>query len=342
MSDGAQLLESIPKLLEKKDAAALVDLRDHDDKKVRKAVRKALHTLKSRGVEIPEAGGRSWSSGDTLKSLRGDLEPSAQLDTRSAPGVTRFLLSDPEENDGARLLIGALGPDDRVLEFNVYRQTDGQRTRLLRDWKRQTGERQVDVGWLKTRIRWAREQTIAAGISTPRSLDEMLSQLGDDPDARPGPFLVGKLDDQPAFDEAASDTTLVTLGVPAWPPMVNLDSMLQKAAEIHGDKPQPEKEDERLELLKQSVAGDDVAREGLKSTLANALEDASVDAWLRDEGAVARAALTMATTLREHDEPETLDWAARLLGYQVASLLRAMGGPEAVAKARAEAGAAGV
>ena len=44
----------------------------------------------------------------------------------------------------------------------------------------------------------------------------------------------------------------------------------------------------------------------------------------------------MAQQLRTGKEPETKSWAIRLLGYQVASLLRALGGPQAVARAQAE------
>jgi hypothetical protein len=42
------LLESIVKLVERDDAAALVALEDHEDKKVRKAARRGLHQLRSR------------------------------------------------------------------------------------------------------------------------------------------------------------------------------------------------------------------------------------------------------------------------------------------------------
>jgi hypothetical protein len=71
MVAGKDVLEKIPGLVQKKDAAALVGLRDHEDKAVRKAVRKALHLLKSKGVEIPDAPAQAWSTGATLKQMRG-------------------------------------------------------------------------------------------------------------------------------------------------------------------------------------------------------------------------------------------------------------------------------
>ena len=341
MADATALLDQIPKLLEARDAAALVEHRDHADKKVRKAIRKALHTLKSKGVEIPEPS-KSWSTGDSLQKMRGDLEPTAHVDARSTPGALRFLLSIPHDTEGARLFSGAITPDDRVADFNGYQQTDGQRARLLRDWERQTESRAVSVEWIKSRVRWAREQTIAAGYQVPRALDQALSLMGDTPAERPAStFLADALSTDAGVAEDAVDSTMIALGVPNWPPMITLDSMLEKAAEIHGDKPQPEKEEDRLALLAKSVEGDDEARKGLKGTLANALDDLAVHCWLEGEKDQAQAAYGWAHALRSSDTPETLDFAPRLLGYQVASLLRAMGGPEAVARAQAQAAAQG-
>lgn len=335
MAEGEQeLLESIPELVRKQDASALVALREHGNKKVRKAVRKALHTLKSRGVAIPEDQPRAWSTGDALQALRGDLRASATVDTRTVPGATRFLLSEPEPDEGGRLFVGLLSPDDRVFEFSAYHQTDGQRSRLLRDFRRRAEDREVPVDWLKARIRWARERTIASGYSAPRALDQSLAELGPAPADRPASFLEGKLDDQAPFEAEKIDDVLISLAAHLWPPLVNLDATLQKAATLHGDKPQPAEESDRVKLLRQSVEGDEQVRQGLKNAIAHALEDASVHAWLDGDAAIARAAQDMANQIRQSEKPETLPWVPRLLGYQVASLLRAMGGPEAAAQAQ--------
>lgn len=327
-----KLLESIPEL----DAAALVALREHDDKKVRKAVRKALHTLKAKGVAIPEDTPRAWSTGGALQALRGELRSSATIDTRSVPGATRFMLSEPDSEEGGRLFVGMLSPDDRVLEFNVYQQTDGQRARLLRDFERRAEDRDVPVDWLKARIRWARDRTVASGFSVPRALDQTLSSLGDAPNDRPASFLNGKVEHEGALSAEGLDEVLFPLAIHLWPPLLELDATLQKAATLHGDKPQPTEESERLDLLRQSIAGDEDVRKGLRGSIANALDDASVHAWLDGKAKVAGAAAAMAGELREASEPEGLPWVPRLLGYQVASLLRIMGGPEAIARAQAQ------
>ena len=332
-----KLLDSIPALVKKKDAAALVGLRDHDDKKVRKAVRKALHVLSTKGVEIPEAAPKSWTAGDALQQMRGDLEPSATVDTKSMPGAMRFVLSEPDEAAGARLFVGALSPDDRVLDFQAFHQTDGQRSRLVRDWEKRRQERKVPPEWIRARLAYARAQTIAAGFSVPRTLDEAMPNVGDPPDERPGPFMADQLAKEKAFKADDIDDMINELSIAAWPPLCDLDSTLQRAAEIHGDKPQPTEDDERLALLTESVKDDESVRRGLAGPVANALEDAAVYKWQDGELAIARAGLDMAAELRASKTPETIAWVPKLLGFQVASLLRAVGGPDAIRQAQAQA-----
>ncbi|MEM9459436.1 MAG: hypothetical protein AAGF11_34980 [Myxococcota bacterium] len=321
-SDPHAVLDSIPSLLQERNAPALVELRDHADKKVRKAVRKALHTLRSRGVEIPEPGARSWSAGNLAQELRGSVEPLATIDTRAVPGALRFMISLPQEVSGSRLYVGTLSPEDRVLEFGAYQQTDGQRGRLERDWQRQSEDRRVPVEWMKARLTWARAQTVARGQSVPRALDEALPQLGDAPSERPAPFLAEHVADQPPFSAEAIDALLVDAGIQQWPPLVDLDPVLQRAAEIHGDGPQPTDDDARTELMRQAVEGQEGIREGLAGVLANALEDTAVGLWVEGKAPMARHALDAATELREAEAAESLPWVPRLLGFQVASLLR--------------------
>lgn len=326
-SDPRSVLDSIPTLLSQRDAQALVDLRDHADKKVRKAVRKALHTLESRGVAIPEGPSRSWSAGNVNAELRGQLDALATVDTDSVAGALRFMLSMPQEHAGARLYVGTLSPEDRVLEFAAYQQTDGQRGRLERDWQRQTEDRRVSVAWLSARIAWARARTLATGFSVPRALDEALPRLlpasGEAPTERPkAEFLGEALTSEPAFDASKIDELLTGASVQLWPPLLDLEPLLQRAAEIHGDKPQPTDDDARTELMRQALEGQDDVREGLRTTLANALEDTAVGLWLNGRGELARAAYDAANELRATEAAETLPWVPRLLGFQVASLLR--------------------
>jgi hypothetical protein len=340
MGESAEvLLSSIPELTKAKDAAALVGLKDHPDKRVRKAVGKALHVLKSRGVAIPDSSSKAWSPGDALERMRGDLQPLAMVDARAVPGALRFLLSEPNPVSGASLWAGTITPADRVIEFNAFSQTDGQRGRMLREWDRYAAERKPPVEWLKARIRWAREATVAGGFSVPRALDQALAQLGDSPADRPVSFLDGKLDDAPGYDPATLDAVLNKSLVPQWPPMVDLDPTLQRAAEIHGDKPQPTEDADRVELLRKSAAGDEGLRTALKGVLSCALEDAAIGMWIEGDATTARALREIAAKIQASAEPETSDEGVRILGYQVASLLRAVGGPAAIQRMQAQAAA---
>ena len=74
----------------------------------------------------------------------GELESLGTVDTRTLPGALRFMLSLPQERSGARLYVGTLSPEDRVLEFGAYQQTDGQRG------KQQQPEHRAH-GWLTCR-----------------------------------------------------------------------------------------------------------------------------------------------------------------------------------------------
>lgn len=317
-----KLLESIPELVKQQDATSLVAARDHDDKRVRKAVRKALHALKSRGIEIPDAAPKGWTVGSTLADLRGELQAVAVVDTRAIPGAMRFMLSEPNAQSGAMLLAGALGPGDRILEFSAYKQTDGQRVRMLRDWERRVGERRISVAWLKQRIRFARDTTVAAGVSVPRALDDALTRLGEAPSQRPKSFLSG-LEQEAAFDpDKDIDGLLQKAGVPNWPPLLDLESTLAKAAEIHGDKPQPTEDDARVALLLASIEGNETVREGLSGSLSHGLDDAAIHLWLEGDAQAARKLSDMVAAIADNKAPETMTWVARLLGFQVASLLR--------------------
>jgi hypothetical protein len=327
-SDPKQVLESIPVLLSQRDAQALVDLRDQleregADKGVQKAVRKALHTLESRGVAIPEGSARSWSPGNVRAELRGELVPLCTVEARTLPGALRFVLSLPQEHTGVRLYMGGLSPEDRVLEFGAYQQTDGQRGRLERDWRKQTGDRQVPPTWLQARIVWARAQTLAKGFSVPRALDEALPRLGEAPTQRPtAEFLRERLAGVPAWDSSTIDALLVGASVQQWPPLVELEGVLQRAAEIHGDQPQPTDDEARTALMRQALEGQAEVRAGLTTTVANAFEDTAVSLWSEGKVELARAAFDAGHELRTAEAAETLPWVPRLLGFQVASLLR--------------------
>ena len=72
----------------------------------------------------------------------------------------------------------------------------------------------------------------------------------------------------------------------------------------------------------QSIKGDEGVREALTGELSFALSDAAIHAWLEGDSTTASKLSDMVSTLQSEAAPEELRWVARLLGFQVASLLR--------------------
>jgi len=319
MVSGPSLLESIPTLVAARDAAALVALQDHDDKQVRKAARKAIHTLRSKGVTIPEAEApRGWSAGD-LRDLRGDLSTVAVVDTESTPGLTRVMISAPQD-ERCYLWVAAISGRDQIVDFATYVQTDGQRARMTREWQRGDGERQVPAEWARARIRWAREQTLSSGFAVPRALDDMLVHLGEAPPARPTSFLDGVL---PTTDFAPDkDNVIMTLAaarVNVWPPVLDVEPTMRRVNEKHPELAESSPEDARYDALLEGASGDEVLRADLKAQVVNLLEDAAITLWLGGQDAVAAQVRVLAAEIRLAAEPEALPWIGRLLGFQIAS-----------------------
>jgi hypothetical protein len=319
MTQSAQdVLAQIPRLVDAQDAAALAGLSEHSDKAIRKAARKAVHTLRSRGVVIPEGPTKSWTPGALTE---GDTAAAAaMLDVASAPAITRLLVAFPVADGRGQLWVAALTAFDQVVGFNAYAQTDGQRGRVLRDWDRQAGGRSVPVEWARARIRWAREQTLRLGVSAPTALNDALIHLGDAPPARPTSFLSDFVDER---DPAAVDRLLLAVGAPSWPPLLAVEPFLKRVTEANPNMTQETPESERASALLAAVDGDLELRGALQGPIANLLEDAAIGLWLASNDELSRGVSGLARQLRG-DAPEALPWIPRLLGLQIAATMNAM------------------
>lgn len=318
------ILQSIPSLVATKDAAALVALEAHDDKDVRKAARKAIHTLRSRGVTIPSAEAvRSWATG-TGDGLRGDLSEAAMIDTESTPGLVRLLIAAPREEERGYLWVASVTGRDMVADFTAYVQTDGQRTRLIREWAKGAEGRKLPTAWARARIRWAREQTLASGFSVPNQLDDMLVHLGPASSERPASFLAGKLPTD--FKGAKDNVEPVLLAARAfqWPPLFDIEPVLQRVNEGNPEMNAETPEVDRYTALMAAAAGDESLRGALRTQVANLLEDAAHTLWVNGVDDRAAEALGLADELRTAAAPEALPWIGRLLGFQIASTLAYM------------------
>lgn len=318
------LLSKIDALATSKDVTGLAAFENHADKKVRKAAKKAMHILKSKGVSMPEGSkDTSWSVG-TLASLRGDLSERAMVDVRSAPGATRLILSQAEPDEGGSLIIALVGPDGRVLDFSAGYQTDGQRARMLRDWDRGFEGRAVPVEYVKARLGWSRRRTIELGFSVPQGFDAVQKRMGTLPDAEPESPTAGLLEGV-EVGEVGEVEALVAAGAPRWPILFEASGIIEKLNAAAGDRKDGEDgaemdEDERRKIYLDAVRDDERVREGILGPIMSRFEDATLSLWLEGRGAEAERLRQMGVEARKSDACETLGWAADLIQMQVAAL----------------------
>jgi hypothetical protein len=317
----SELLDQIAKLAADQDAAGLQGLRDHTDKVVRKAARKAIHTLRSKGIEIPSEG-RAWTASDVVKELRGEVVEGAALDMFSAPGLTRFVWAIPGEERGGMLVLATLASNDGFTDFQVYGQSDSQRSKMMRDWSSTYGEHRVPADWARARLRWAREQTVGLGYAPPPGVDDMLERLGANPDERPVSFLPEKLADA-AAGELALTELLSQVGALRWPLLFKAEDVfkeLERRGEARAEDTALEAEDRIKELLDVSK-GDENWRKGLRGPLANLLDDLAIALWQNGRDGDAKILVDLAAELRSHGEPETLEQSAELLSAQITGVV---------------------
>ncbi|MFV8754241.1 hypothetical protein ACNOYE_27165 [Nannocystaceae bacterium ST9] len=318
MSDTKALLDEIASLQAKRDAGALLALEDHADKAVRKAARKAIHALRSKGVEIPTEA-RSWAN-DNLAALRRNAGPIALLDLEASPGVTRLTLSLPDPEEGATLFMGLIDPDDRVLDFGAYMQTDGQQARMARDWQRVSDDRALPIDWALARIRWGRERTFAANLPMPKALDEHLSRLGAVPSERPEPrFLDERL---VGVEPSAGDLGEILMrgGVHTWPLLFDANPLFGRLSESMKDvDPATVTDGDRLSHIMIASRGDEALREALSGRIANALDDVAVALWLDGQLAETKRVRQLASELRGAGEPEAVAGVVNVVQLQITS-----------------------
>lgn len=340
--DSAQILESLPKLVADGDVSTLAGYENHHDKAVRKAVRKALHKLRSRGIVVPETPNATWRAGNELASMRGDVDPAARVDVQTVPGATSLLVVDVGE-EGSLLASFVLDGADRVLGCQVYGQTDGQRNRMLQQWHGGTEARRVPVAWARARINWARQRTIARGLPVPPALDQMADRLGETPSERPPTFLADQLAGDVVAAQLPHDQALMRAECHRWPILFAIEPFLDRVGTEYesarspdsAEKPAPSPEraltegatpddgldeGQRVETLRRAAKGDEAVREALRGPMANLLDDAAIVQWQRREDDVAKLLFDVASALRTSDAPEEHEWAPYLLRFQVSTV----------------------
>ena len=320
-----ELLEQVSKMAKAQDAAGLVGLQDHDDKAVRKAARKAIHGLRSKGVEIPDGPGRAWHAQDTNQSLRAALEEGAVVDVFGIPGVTRFFWARPGDERGGMLVIGAVAPNGAYVECDVFGQSDGQRNKMFRDWGDQYGSHRLPVDWVRSRLAWAREATIKAGYTPPPAADELLPELGEVPTERPASFLPAKLESVTASDGPMLDL-LMQVGAARWPVLFDADKLFKALEESSKGLDEGADQATRLAEMRRLGSDDEAFAEGLRGPFADLFDDVAVGLWQAGREGDAKRLVDAAASFRSADKPGDSDDAAGLLWAQVVGVVFRQGG----------------
>jgi len=316
MSETQALLDDIAKFQAAQDAGGLKALEDHGDKKVRKAARKAIHVLRSKGVAIPDQG-RTWAEAETIRSHVG---AAAMIDMAASPAVTRVTLSLPHPQEGAALLVALLDPTDRLLDFAAYFQTDGQQARTAREWQRDADDRTIPASWVQARLFWARGETRKRNLDIPKALDDQLPQLGEAPTERPQPSFLDEA--LAAIEPSAADLggILISGGVHTWPLLFDANGLFERLGETMKDVDADTITDaDRLAHIMTASKGDEPLQAGLRGPLANALDDVAVILWLDGSLTEARRVRKLAVDLREADAPDQVDGVVNLIQLQITS-----------------------
>jgi hypothetical protein len=322
MSETQALLDQVKQLQTAQDAGALKQLEDHADKQVRKAARKALHVLRSKGVEIPEQA-RSWAEATTA-SMRSHAGPIGMLDMAASPGVSRMTLSLPNQEEGAALFIGLLDPQDRLLDFAAYYQTDGQQSRTARDWQRDADGRAISAQWIAARLWWAREETYRSSFPVPKQIDEhlptLLEFLGAAPTEHPQPSF---LDEALANVEPATEdltNILMVSGVHTWPLLFDANTLFKELGDrMEGLEATTLTNEDRVAHIIASSKDDEGLRIGLRGPLANALDDVAVILFLDGSLPDARRVRDLAVEMRGAEAPEAIEGVVNLVQLQLTS-----------------------
>ena len=267
----------------------------------RKALRRALHRLRSRGIAVPDSAPAATVA--TLAPLDDTIDE-ARVTALDPHGVRIAYLATDRAGGGVRLFELALDDARGVLEFEVFEAGRSRARRFLRD----AGQREiwpaVPAPSASVRALIARAAANqASGRSAPRHLAEWRSRLCDVP---PGTKTPGVLAREALGADVPADLELVrgwvrdgTLG--PWPPplervsglIARLDE-IAKGVVITSGAARRERVDGVLE-----DALDEIYDDSQCTRCADALEETAYVWWQSGRAADARQAVAAAAAFRE-------------------------------------------
>jgi hypothetical protein len=300
-ADGAELASAWAEDPEAGVAALLRVKEERLPKAGRKALHRAHHRLRSRGVELPEAEPAKLVA--TLPPVEERLDE-ALLSSLDPRGACVAYLATSHPSGGVRLFELMLDEGRGVLECHVYDTGRSKARRFLRDFKQREGFTAVPAPPVAVRAlvrRIAAQQPSDRHL--PRGFSEWHSHLADAPEGAPTPggLAVAELGSEPepvALRRAAELVSGAEAG--PWPPA---PEVLQPLAERLGEVTRGAvivSEAQRRERAEQVLEDglEEIFAEPFSSHTAARFEETAYVFWKRDREDDARACLAAAAAFR--------------------------------------------
>jgi hypothetical protein len=271
----------------------------------RKALRRALHSARSRGLAIPTVSQESARVA-RLPSIDEDLG-AAYVSPYDPRGGRLVYIVESRPSGGARVFEVLLDEDRGVVDFQVYRAGRSQVRDFVRDVTRRERFPSVlaDVDAVRSLIARALERQ-PADRPLPKSLGEWRSKLvhGAEGSATPGEQTRAALGDAAdEADHAAGVAIVDAREIGPWPPQPErLEALVQtaEAAVADHDPSDAAGLNEALEVQLRAGLSDAYAGDCAAST-AERFEETAYLYWKGGQASAARAFLAAASALRDGD-----------------------------------------
>lgn len=208
--------------------------RDALPKPGRKALRRVLHQLRSRGVALPEPERSALVA--TLPSIDDDVHE-ARLSPIDPQGARVAYLAESHPSGGVRLFELVIDDARGVLEFEVYSSGRSRVRRFLRDFEKRGRFAAVPAPPESARAAIARAlEAHPADRPLPRAFSQWRSRVAEAPEGAEPPGALARAALAPEAPDAArleAAVKLVEAGeLGPWPPPEGLEDVVERLGEI--------------------------------------------------------------------------------------------------------------
>lgn len=292
----------------------------------RKALRRALHRLRSRGVEVAAPAPAARVA--VLPKLADELAV-ALVSTPDPSGAQLVVIVEPGSGGGARLFQAAIDLERGVLEFHVFDANRSQARRLVREVEGNARLGGVRVSRDAAAVLLARAAAAQpAERALPPAFEEFRSRVARPPDGAqaPGEQARAALGAEPDLGAARAVAERVAEGaLGPWPPPFEVLREIAEKVRQTAESPLLVDDQQRRAQV-EAVLGDalDARYAGAAGeATAQRLEEAAHAAWRGGDEPAARALLAAAAVFRERP-PRDNPLARALLERALGPLLEAL------------------